>query len=89
MAAQDVLRVCVPRSKWALGGIEMIGTNKFFVAVNGIIRSPGTGNVTAYGNGTNATPMGIGTAVEIALPTGVNALVPGNELDEDLTLSVM
>lgn len=57
--------------------------------------------MTEAGNGTNATPMGIGTAmnmalltgtgtaVGIALPTGVSALVQGDELDEDGILSAM
>lgn len=74
-AAQDVLHTCVPRSKFALGGLENIGKKGFFVAVNGV-PFLATGNLTEYGNGTNATPMG-------------SALVLGDELDEDPTLSVM
>ncbi len=85
VAARNVLEVCLPRSKFALGGLERSGRAGFYVAVNGRT----TGNPTEDGNGTNATPMGMGTAVNIASPTGVSALVRGDELDEDATLSVM
>ena len=88
VAARDVLNICVPRSKLAWGGVEEIGYEGFYVSVNGIQRKI-MGNVTEDGNGTNATSMGMGTAVEIALPTAVSALVQGDERDEDVTLSVM
>ena len=88
VAAQDVLYFCVPRSRFKLGGVEVLGEKGFYVVVNGIRRQV-TGNVTEDGNETYATPMGTGTAVGIALPTGVSALVSGDELDEDLALSVM
>ena len=88
VAAQNVLDVCVPRSKLAFGGTEMIGDRGFYVAVNGM-QPKITGNVTEDRNGTDATPMGVGTAVGIALSTAVSALVRGDELDEDVTLSVM
>ena len=81
VAAQDVVNLCVPRSVFKLGGVEIIGEKGFYVAVNGILRHV-VGNVTEDGNET-------GTAMGIALPTGVSALVSGDELDEDLALSVM
>ena len=87
-AAQDVLATCVPRSRMALGGIKIMGEKGFYVAVNGRPRLV-MGNMTEDGYQTYATSMGTGTAMGIALPTGVSALVSRDELDEDLALSVM
>ncbi len=88
MAAQNVVKICVPRSESALGGVQFIGIEGFYVAVNGLPQGA-TGNVTGDGNGINTTAMAMGTAVETALPTGASGLVQGDGLDEDVELSMM
>ena len=92
LAARRVMGDCVTQSKSAFGGFQYMGTEGFYALVNGVPLRPWprpTGNVTGDGNGTNATPMAMGTAVEIALPTGVSGLVQGDRLDEDVELSMM
>ena len=74
VGAQEVLKVCVPQSKFGFAGYAVIGDKGSFVTVNGW-KTPD--------NGMNAT-----SAVENPLLTGVSGLALGDGLDEDGKLNV-
>ena len=77
--AKEVLNVCVPTSKFGLGGMAILTDKGSYVAVNGF-KAGVMGSVPEDGNGTNATTMATGTAVEIPLLTGVSGLAQGDDL---------
>lgn len=87
VAAQRVLKECVPQSKMGLAGLTFIGDKDSYVAVNGLKRGF-NGAGSEDGNRANTTSTATGTAVKIPLSTRVSGLVQGNGLDEDGKLNV-
>ena len=84
LGAQEVLKTCVPKSKFALGGMVYIGDKGSYVTVNGF-NSGITGEVSQDGN---ATALATSTPVNISLLTGVDGLADGDGLDENGKLNV-
>ena len=85
VGAQEVLKVCVPGSKFGLGGIALLGNGGSYVAVNGLATAEDYGAVSEENeNGTNATvSIATDTAVISPLEMGVSELLQGEELDDD------
>ena len=64
VAAQAILKVCVPQSKFGFAGYAVIGDRGSLVTVNGVEPEINGVGSSEDGNGTNATSMATGTAVE-------------------------